>query len=562
MTFEIRPSRPLAILFAVFFACAGGLPTPLSAQGAPGVPGSGRGAVNGASLVPTGSRVYDAVDYLSVLSGRANLLVRAPASENEILGALRGMDLPEGGPLSRLEESILRRLESGAPLLSVPAADKGAFLSVDPSFSLGLALPGGRKALLLPDLSDLHRGTESAVDLPLSISLADTWAAFANFNLRRGYWASIDSETWTTLPLSSSDVDMNMPSDAWVSSGSSWYTFSIGRGSLSAGSPLSGSMILSDSNDRYDWASLVLHGGRFRIEILPVELTPTRFLYFHGLAFIPHPSLGIHLSEAASVNSTLDLRYLNPAMVWHNYAGWKDKASYGTEVTPVGTQFGLSIDWIPLKGLKVYGQYAMNQFQTTYELENFAGAGYIPNSIGALGGLEYVTPWREGFLVLGAEGLYSNPWLYILENDLISWQWSRRELVAPKGHTTDWIRGWTGNPYGPDTLSAVLSARYDIPFSHRIDCSYRLVVQGDNGLGFLNHLDGETGTAYYPETLAETTKAAPSGYSRTQHSFLLSGIAVLSRSLEIGGNLGYYYVPGAQSASSVLAGITATVSLR
>lgn len=529
-----------------------------------------RGASNGASLVPTGSRIYDAVDYLSVLSGETTLLNRTPASVNEIQNAIDDLRTVQGNnpALAELEELIRKRLAPGLPLLT-SGRDAGlTTLSLDPVATLGLSIPFSDSSLLAADKLRVANDTQPSFSLPLSLAFGDYLACRADFSAGRGYWASTAEGMWTNIPLSSSDADMNVPADAWMAAGNRAFTLAVGRGPVSIGRSLSGSMLFSDSWDRPDWVSLVFHAPWVRVSLMPVELAPDRFLYFHDLSFKPLKNLSICLQEAASVNSTLDLRYLNPAMIYHNYAGWRDVDSYGStdsegdKITPVGTQFGLLVDWVPIPGLKLYGQYAMNQFQTGYELSEYGdSATYIPNSIGGMAGAQWITPFNAGFLLATVEGTYANPWLYIMENRTISWVWARRELVAPGGHASDWITGWTGSPYGPDTITASLTVAYDIPFSHRIELGWRVAAQGDNGIGFLDQfVSGDE--QWYPDSADWATIITPSGRETIQHSIQLTALAHLSESLEIEGKLGYYVLLSASEPGSVLAGIAATWYVR
>ncbi len=542
----------------------------LLASLSPAFPDDGDYALPGAALVETNSRIYDAIDYLSILSGGTTLLVSTPASVNEILAALEGLGFDgsgegnsPGSPLPSLEASIRERLAGDAPLFTSGTGQGRAGFFVNPSVRLAASLPLDTDALLDADLLGLYNEAGPALTVPLAITFGDWFACRSEFTAGKGFWASVTDGAWTNLPLTADEADLNVPSTAWLSAGNRAFTLAVGRGPVSMGKTLSGSMVFSDSYDRPDWAYLAFHAPAVRLSLMPVELAPDRYFYFHGLALKPLKNLSISLTEAASVNAPMDLRYLNPTMIYHNYAGWKDGDAYGTDGSPVGTQFGAQIEWVPVAGLKLYGQYAMNQFQTGYELSEYTDtASYIPNSLGGLAGAEAVRPAWDGFLVVTVEGLYSNPWLYIMENRSISYTWERRELVAPAGHTTDWIRGWTGNPYGPDTVSAAIDVKYDIPFSHRLGFTWRIVAQGENGADFLANLDDSSSDEWYPTNLAQATIETPSGRMTVQHSFRLSALASITPSLEAECNLDYYLFVGAREAGSFLASLALDWKLR
>lgn len=520
---------------------------------------------NGAALIESGSRLYDAIDYLAVLSGETTLLSQVPASKNEIRSALDALGPSPAWPVGAeaLDSLIRLALMPGKPLLAAGEGPVSASLYIEPSLCLGASIPLNTSDLLDADLLRVSNETPPAVNVPLALSFGDWIACRSEFTGGKGYWASTGEGSWTNVPLSASETDMNVPTDAWVAAGTPSFTLAVGRGPVSVGRTLAGSMILSDSFDRPDWASAAFHSPSFRIFLMPMELAPDRYLYFHGIAFKPLKNLSIILSEAASVNAPIDLRYLNPAMIYHNYAGWRDRSSYGTEGSPVGTQFGLNLEWVPVPGVKLWGQYAMNQFQTGYELSEYADtASFIPNSLGGLAGAEWVRPLASGYLVVSAEALYANPWLYILENRPISYVWARRELVAPNGHASEWLYGWTGNPYGPDTVAATVDVKYDMPLSHRASLTYRAVAQGTNGEGFLENLRSGGAEEYYPTERSQAVIETPSGRALVQHSLRISGTAVINRYLEAEADLGYYKTVGGTGAGSVLASFALKARLR
>jgi len=358
-------------------------------------------------------------------------------------------------------------------------------------------------------------------------------------------------------------VDINMPKTAYLSVGNEFCTAVIGRGALGIGRTFSGSMILSDSADRLDYASLSLFSPGVRFSMMPVELAPDRFAYYHTLSFRPLKNLSITFSEASLVNSTLDLRYLNPFMIFHSYAGWRDSAAYGkTEGypnSPVGSQLALEMSLVPLRGMTVYGQFVMNQFQTQYERENFGEeAAKIPDSLGGTLGVRLSVPFASGFITGTLEGVYANPWMYILENKAISWYWSRFELVAPTSYTDKAVSGWLGSPYGPDTIAGVLNLRYEDPESFSLGLTYRFICKGINSEAFMAWNEATEGRTYYPQHLAEASATTPYGAARFQNLLLLEASWRPFSTIEVSGFAGYSIMTGAVEAQSPSLGCAVT----
>lgn len=463
-------------------------------------------------LVPSGHWVYDAMAYLAVESGQTTLAANGPESYAELRAYF---DVIEEDSLSAqgkaLYEKIGRFLGSDAPLWSSGKAT----LDVTPKITLEAALP--RDDAVEFDFDRIARFNDRAplVSLPVTVNFTPAVTAFMDLSFGTGFWASNGTNDFTNIPLSTDAFDANAPSRAYLSAGNAFMTVTVGRGALSVGRTVSGSMILSDACDRLDYASIVLFSPDLRVSLTPIELATDRFAYFHDVSFRPFPFMSVTISEAATVHSTLDARYLNPLMVYHNFAGWRDDYGQEGEESPVGTQFGLSADLVPVPGLRLYGQLAVNQFQTSYELSKYGdSASAIPNSIGGLAGAECIRGFRDGFLVATAEGVWTNPWLYVLSNPEISLVWSRKELVAPSGRASDPIGGWLGTPYGPGAIAAIFRMMYDVPLSGKLSAEYRF----------------------------ENLSSSEGGRSGIRHGMAVSCNAFFGDCFEAGGSIGYSFM--------------------
>lgn len=471
--------------------------------------------LSSSELVPAGHWVYDAMTYLAVESGETTLASNAPASFAELrafFGAVADDRLSAQG--RNLYAKVARFLGSDASLWSSGVAT----LDVAPAVTLSASLPHDDAASFNFDSVSRFNGREPLVSLPVTIGFTPSVTAFADLAFGTGFWATIGANDITNVPLSSDAFDANAPARAYLSAGNAFMNFTIGRGTLSVGRTASGSMILSSSCDRLDYAQLAFFSPKLRFSLTPVELAVDRFAFFHDASFRPFPSIAITLSETATVHSALDPRYLNPLMVFHNYAGWRDDYGQAADVSPVGTQFGLSADIVPLPGVRFYGQLAVNQFQTSFELSKYGdSAETIPNSIGGLAGAEYIKGFMDGFLVVTTEGVWTNPWLYVLSNPDISYVWTRKELVAPDGHTSDAVAGWLGSPYGPGAIAAICRVLYDVPSERKLSAEYRFERMAAD----------------------EANLSASSGPAGVRHGLVLSCDAFLSEKFEASASVGY-----------------------
>lgn len=504
-------------------------------------------------LVPAGHWAYDALMYLSLETGQTTLGVFAPAPKNELRSCLDAISPDRLGPEGT---ALYRRLLGFLSLPGIsgpgekPLLQSGtAVLDVRPEASLFARYRQDADALFDFDLIDEFNDSPPALSLPVSFGFGPYASAFAGFDVQQNFWASTDEGPGTNLPLSADSFDMTVPAGTNVSIGASSFNIAIGRGALETGRSATGSMILSGGADRLSYGLASFFSPAFRLSLSALELAPDRFVYFHDISLRPFPFMSITLSEAASVHASLDPRFLNPAMIYHSYAGWKD--DYGTSGSPVGTQFGVLADVVPFRGTRLYGQFVMNQFQTAYEQSNFTNAAVIPNSLGGMAGAEYMRGLAGGILAVTLEGVYTNPWLYIMENHDISYYWTRRDLVAPSGYTKEWISGWLGSPFGPDAIAADLRIRYDRPGSFTLGLEYRAVCRGENGTAFFrNLLNADGGAEFYPATVAEATQTTPTGRASYQHRLAASGAWFCGR-LSASGEASFSLMLGSVRAISV-----------
>ena len=246
-------------------------------------------------------------------------------------------------------------------------------------------------------------------------------------------------------------------------------------------------------------------------------------------------------------------------MIFHNFFGWREKtfnanASEESGKSSIGCQFGLGVDIVPVRGLRLYGQYGQNQFQTSFELKNYPAARNIPNSLGGLAGIEYIHPFSFGHLSVTGEFLYANPWMYIMENKYISLYPRRRDTVAGKGKTNSYIEQWVANPYGPDTIGAFLQLVLTEPQKYRAKFGYRFLVKGENEDNFFDPSKEKKPGIYYPEAnnyepiaQAKTPSANPSYF----HTISLEGSYRVIKPLELNAGLNWTIVAGKKSGHAV-----------
>lgn len=490
--------------------------------------------------------IYEAMHILSVESRQTTLADRQPMSKGELLRYFGGLKTEKVPEASGTLYSTVQDYFSAHPFL---VNKKYLRFDVNGIFALqSQYVYHPENEVRIDDFIRYNR-TPAAVSVPIQLMFTSYVNFFGDIIVKKNYWASKLSYPYLNIPLTAAAFDMSFPIRAGLSIGTSFCNFTVGRGALNIGRSLSGSMLLADTADRVDYMSASFFHKNVRLALTVMELEPTRFVFSHEAAFRPIDWLTIRLYEGTVLNAPFDPRYLNPMMIFHNYFGWDDtyfgqsmagSASSSKGKSRVGSQLGVSVDLVPVRGLRLYGQYGQNQFQTAFERNNFSDAKNVPNSLGGLCGIEYIHPFTIGHFSVTGEFFYANPWMYIMENKFISLYHRRRDPVTLPGKSGDGIMTWLANPYGPDTLGGIVQFSLTEPKKYRAQFRYRFLAKGENEEKFFDPAQ-ETGTnIYYPPSDRYdpiTDAKTPSGYPTYFHTFSIEGTYTVLRNLELNGGM-------------------------
>ena len=500
--------------------------------------------------------IYDAMHILSVESRQTTLADRQPLSKGELAEYFASF---ENAAIPQASEPLYRMMQgyfSDHPFL---LRKKYVSFDINGIFSLqGLYVHKHENELRLDSFLRYNR-TPALISVPMQVMFTSYVGLFADFNLKKNYWAASLSYPYTNIPLEGNAFDAAFPTRAGLSLGSRFFNLTIGRGSLNIGRSLAGSMMLADTVDRLDYITASFFHKKVRLSLNVLELEPTRFVFSHEAAFRPLDWLSIRFYEGVVLNAPFDPRYLNPMMIFHNYYGWRDqtfneKASGANGKSSVGCQFGLGFDIVPVRGLRLYGQYGQNQLQTAFELKTYPAARNIPNSLGGLAGIEYIYPFRFGHLSVAGEFLYANPWMYIMENKHISLYHRRKDTVAGKGKTDSYIQQWVANPYGPDSMGAFLQMSFTELQKYRAALGYRFLVKGENEEKFFDPRQETDKDIYYPPAdrydpiaRAKTPSANPVYF----HTLSLEGSYRVIKQLELNAGVNWTIVSSKKNGHAV-----------
>lgn len=362
----------------------------------------------------------------------------------------------------------------------------------------------------LPDYQPVHGFNDRLALLSLELALAaqDVVFMFADYELKEEALASTgDSGMWRglNLPGSFSYFDIQSPFRAYASIGGDFWNLGLGRDRLEIGPGRFSQLILGSAPHYYDHVQARIFWDQvsYSLHLLSLDATlystpaddpvdprfkPTgdssRFYVNHRLELNTlEGALRIGLDEGLLVSGQpFDPKYLNPFMILHSFTSWESfsNASGGTASSFMGLDFTLS----PAKGISVNGQVVFNQF--TLPIEASAGDAGTPGAFGYQLGANGAWPMGSGYLEGGAEWTLTDPWLYLRENPLKSFIWTRNALsniaIEKQGKTRLLLAEPMGYQYGPDSTGLALWANWrDASAQLGFFGRFERVLIGENG---------------------------------------------------------------------------------
>ena len=491
-------------------------------------------------MISAGDPLLEDLRAIVRSQGKSFLSLTPPLSRDEILAILDGIDPDLLTPPLRLRyEHILDNL---FPAL-IYEDDNYAF-----AVHLKAALEGRYRSNKLIPWLNKDNTSQAVLALPMHFFFTDRAELFFEPAIAADFWYYNNPvSSWgSNVPWEEKRVDLNVPLRAFGAAGGSWWNFQLGRDKVSFGPGRTGNMAVSDNPDYYDFARLSLFGKSFKysffVSQMPLSLesrgkslidedntfvysptsddlkeTTNRYFYMHRFDMRFFEKLSVGISEGVMVgNSPLELRYLNPLMIFHSFFSWKDYSEGWEGGDMNGSLLSLDIEWAFLPGWALYGQIVMNEFSTPYETNNFPDQP--PSGMGYLLGVEFIHSVSDWVLSWYAEVVYAEPFLYTLSSPFGSMIWMRRSSDLGK---KDLRYEWFGHKEGRDMLLAALgiSAQTE-KLILSLDLSFKR--QGEHSI--LWDWNREQNNQTSPSGITETSTRALLGITcKVLPSFTLSG---------------------------------------
>lgn len=397
---------------------------------------------NNQRIYPVDSEVFEAITFLYISQGLSLPSTTGPWSEAELEHMLSFIEK------DKLNESMVSAYEYAESVLK--KEPKVQSRGVDFSWNLDVNLEGyyhtntddflGRDSWIRGFIEQKPMLSVGLETWPSDLFYGYSEFTIGNTNTIRGPnddGLGFGSSSLTTNlillpPADLMDLDFNMPYRAFVAGGGDYWTFQIGRDRLNWGAGETGNLMLSDNLKYHNMGRVTTFGEKYKYTFLtsffphvtsyisdssdtdPV-VGDNQFEPVSGLnLFMSHrlewrmfqDTVGLAVTESImyqSENNTFDLRFLNPAAIFHDYY-IRDNAN---------SLLTLEVDYTPVRGLNVYVQAAVDEFSLPGESVPSATEKNYPVTFGYLGGVKAVFPLNSLVGHAGIEAAYTDPFLYL-----------------------------------------------------------------------------------------------------------------------------------------------------
>lgn len=466
-------------------------------------------AANSQKIYPVNSDVYEAITHLYLVQGYSLPSTAGPWSADELLTMLERIDrsaLKSGavevydyvvGQLSGNDKKFRFGLE--AALEGYYHTDSIHFIKEED----WIRSSDERKPLV-----DIVLETQLLEYFYGYSSLSVTGRRFHEHSLSEG----LTSEYYGVHPFTTNvfflyahgigDLDFGLPYRAFGAFGKEGWSFQVGRDKLSWGPGITGNFALGDHLRYHDMGRLTIYEDNFK--------------YTFATSFFPHPSqyypileydntdpdygqfvyrrsqdqplagmnmfmghrlewrlfknkVGLTVSEAImfqssdntdtdlveqnNLDTVFDLRFLNPAMIYHNLYIRSNANSLLT----------LELDYNPVRYVDIYTQVALDEFAIPGE-GGYPGVApeARPTAMGLMAGAKASYPVNKGMMYGSVEWAKTDPYLYLRDDGSrkqelgeygVNFVVAHREYAGASTHMAlAYVEEFIGYEYGPDAI--------------------------------------------------------------------------------------------------------------
>ena len=461
-------------------------------------------------LILSGSFIYDALTAIAMESGRTDFTDQTPLTIAEILMYMEEIDydsLSDAGKKSY--DSVVNYINAK-----------------NWSFDSGLISIGIAPEVYLEGYYKTNGDIDWVYDrysrnpflyIPATVSVGDYISMATELTFGDSQLAMLKNDNYVNIPTSFNEFDINFPDWGYISTGISLpentgLNFQLGMGTQDIGRSLTGSVIMSSYFTGASYGKLEFYSPNFRYNMDVIEFNVDKYMYLHQMDFRPFKKLQFSVMEGTLVDAPLELRFLNPWIIYHGMADWW---SYGIDYdTDTCAYFCFKASYTPVKYLRLYALYAQDQIQVPSEQTE---TDTTPNAMGFQLGVESYIPFRNGYFHTWLEGYYADPFLYIKYQPNSSLVRTYYEALYDANTA---FYEWVGSPFGPDTIACEFNFGYEVPEKWSVTFSYLFKASGEYCSGtnaFKGVSWGGRNLASYPSNWVYPNSSTQSDAKERQH---------------------------------------------
>ena len=429
-------------------------------------------------VIPSGHWIYDDLYTLCAESAQTQFLTTQPLTVGELRFYFNQIPYDSLSASGRaLYERAEGFLSSGADFFPEQELRLHANLEVSPEFYF--------KSNPDIDWSFAYNYQNPALTIPLIIGFSDYVTIGLSPFLGKNYVFAQEPWNFTNVPYGTNQFEFLTPRFAYGSTGltfDKWgVSLHVGKEGLKIGQTEFGSIIYNDTfeTDAYFQLSLFTKYLKYSMDV--VQVSNQKFFYAHQLDLRPFKNLKISVIEGSLLNSSFELRYLNPFMIMHQFGSWDDYSHNLTAAEDAVYGEGhfcaylaFTLDYVPVKNVRIYALYAQNEI-LDLGWKHSDRALSVPDSLGGQLGVEVSVPVEFGYIKPFAEAVYTSPYLYVKHSP----DWSLYRARHDMHGGTD-VSSWMGSPYGPDCFAVRTGVTLLSHRKWRAGLTYTLKMHGEN----------------------------------------------------------------------------------
>lgn len=533
--------------------------------------------INDTQLIRQDHWVYDAMAKLSMEAAIVSFTERTPLTVGELKFYLE--EIPEHS-LSPAGQDLYQRvydfLYADGSWFQGRLSEKTGFSDSALKFSADVVInpEGYYKSNSEIDWTHRYYFVDNILSAPIRLGISDYISLGADVFVGMNFAGSQRHNNYSNLPIpddGTSTHEFLWPKFAYGAAGATFNGWGVnavvGKEGMSIGRTETGSILYNATFETDSYIQLNAFTRSFKYSLDTVQVSKDKYLYLHHFDVRLFKKFRLGMIEGSLVDGPFELRFLNPFMIMHSFAGWTQYTTPAEDEIYGEGHFcailAFTLDFTPIRNLRIYGIYNQIEMQTAGEKRSYIGQSY-PDSIGGQLGVELIVPdQHRGYWTVVAEGVYTAPFLYLKQSPDWSLIRARNDELNSSQNP---IYSWMGSPFGPDTMAGKLAVSYEKPGKWSVGLDYLFAAQGTNDTSLFSkkvkktvtlddgtEVDGEwydyyprvqinTGTATEQEAAALARHMGLTGTVEYKNQLTLQGSYHILENLKLSGKFVYTFV--------------------